>query len=166
MSLIVASAAIVSLGTACGGDSSGNDAGPGVLGKTFHDRVTAVCRSVLSQKRALGPFPYPDFNPTQPDLSKLPSIARLEAKTVQIYDGWVRRLDALGQPQTGQSAWSNVLEALKNNARAIADQQAAGERRDGETFTRDYYEGNKFQTQLEDASDAAGLPACAEAAAA
>jgi hypothetical protein len=41
-------------------------------------------QAALPQKNAQGPFPYPDFNPTKPDLSKLPAIGQPEAKTVAI----------------------------------------------------------------------------------
>ena len=83
-----------------------------------------------------------------------------------IYKAWIRQMVALGQPPTGESAWAKVLRALKNNARVIADQQAAGERVDGQIFTKDYYAGNKFEHELERAADAAGVPICATAAAA
>src|SRR5437588_3842786 len=79
----------------CGGGST-DQSRPDILGKAFHVRATAVCQSALAQKRAQGPFPYPDFNPTRPDLSKLPSIARLEAKTVLIYKAWIRQMVDLG----------------------------------------------------------------------
>jgi hypothetical protein len=41
--------------------------------------------ALAQKKKAQGAFPYPDFNPTQPDLSKLPRIALSEARTVKIY---------------------------------------------------------------------------------
>lgn len=157
---------VVLLGAAACGGGSAQQSRPAFLGKAFQSRATAVCETALSQKKAQGPFPYPDFNPTQPDLSKLPSIARLEAKTVKIYQRWVREMTALGQPSRGQAAWADVVRALKGSLRIIADQQAAGERVDGQTFTKDYHAGNKFQHELERAADAAGLPVCAAAAAA
>jgi hypothetical protein len=124
-----------------------------------------VCRTALAQKRALGPFPYPDFNPTRPDLSKLPGIARLEVRTVKIYQTWLRQMLALGQPPTGQAAWTDVVRALRSNGRIIADQQVAAQRLNGRTFTKDYYGGNKAQHGLERAAKGAGVPGCAAAAA-
>ena len=120
----------------------------------------------LAQKKAQGPFPFPDFNPTKPDLSKLPAIATSEAKTVTIYQTWQRAMLALGQPPTGKGAWAGVLEALESHVRIIEEQQAAAQNGDGQTFTKDYYEGNKAQDEMEKAADAAGVPVCADAAAA
>jgi hypothetical protein len=77
--LLRALALVVAMGTV--GCSSGSP----VLGSAFQSRAVALCESALAQKKALGPFPYPDFNPTAPDLSKLPAIAESEAKTVEIY---------------------------------------------------------------------------------
>jgi hypothetical protein len=125
-----------------------------------------VCQSALAQKRAQGRFPYPHFNPTQPDLAKLPGIARLEAKTVKIYQTWLRQMVALGQPPKARAAWADVLRALRSNGRIIADQQVAAQRLDGRTFTKDYYNGNKAQHGLEHAANAAGVRLCVAAAAA
>ncbi|MEP7033451.1 MAG: hypothetical protein ABI879_05670 [Actinomycetota bacterium] len=138
--------------------------GSPVLGSAFQSRVVAVCESALAQKKALGPFPFPDFNPTAPDLSKLPDIARSEAKTVEIFQTWMARMQALGQPPTGQAEWADVLRALGSHVRIIVEQQAAAARSDGQTFTKDYYEGNKAQEDMVRASDAAGVPICATAA--
>jgi hypothetical protein len=124
-----------------------------------------VCNAALAQKKAQGPFPYPNFNPTRPDLSKLPGIGRLESKTVQIYDTWLRQMVALGQPPTGRPAWAAVVRDLRSNGRIIADQRVAARRLDGRTFTKDYYAGNKAQRALESASKSAGVPACTAAAA-
>jgi hypothetical protein len=140
--------------------------GSPVLGDAFQSRAIAVCESALAQKKAQGPFPYPDFNPTQPDLSKLPDIAQSEAKTVEIFQTWMREMQALGEPPTGQAEWADVLKALESHVRVIIEQQAAAERSDGQTFSKDYYEGNKAQEEMVRASDAAGVPICATAAAA
>ena len=161
---VLAIGLLVLVSSGCGG-GAGHGSRPAVLGKAFQSRALAVCRAALTQKRARGAFPYPDFNPTQPDLSKLPSIGRLEAKTVKIYETWLRRMRALGQPATGQAAWADVVRALGTNGRIIADQQVAAQRVDGPTFTRDYYDGNKAQQGLERAAKAAGVPVCASAAA-
>jgi hypothetical protein len=163
---LVPALALVVVGTAGCGGGSGSNSQSAVLGQGFQSRADAVCRTVLGQKKAQGPFPFPNFNPTRPDRSKLPAISRLEAKTVTIYDGWLRRMRALGQPPTGQGKWAAVLRALQRNTGIISEQQAAGRRVDTQTFTRDYYEGNASQTKLVTASKAADLPACVKAAAA
>ena len=109
--------------------SAACSSGPPVLGEAFQNRAVSVCEGALAQKKAQGPFPFPDFNPTKPDLSKLPAIATSEAKTVTIYQTWQRAMLALGQPPTGQGAWAGVLEALESHVRIIEEQQAAGHRR-------------------------------------
>lgn len=126
----------------------------------------AVCQAALAQKKSQGPFPYPDFNPTKPGLSKLPAIAAVEATTVNIYETWMGQMLALGQPPAGQAAWADVLKALKSHVRIIVEQQAAAQHGDGQTFTKDYYEGNKAQDEMVRAADAAGVSVCADAAAA
>jgi hypothetical protein len=158
-------ALLVLSSSGCGG-SGGHGSRPADLGQAFRSRAQAVCQVALAQKRALGPFPYPSFNPTKPDRSKLPPIARLEAKTVKIYETWLRQMLALGKPPTGTAAWTEVVGALRSNGRIIADQQRAAQRVDARTFTNDYYDGNKAQHGLEVAARAAGVPVCVAAAAA
>jgi len=148
---------------ACGkGANHGSD--PDILGSAFEKRAVTLCESALARKNALPPFPYPDFNPTRPDLSKLPSIAQSEAMTVKIFQTWFQDMLALGQPPMGQEAWAGVMKALKAHVRIIVEQQAAAARSDGRTFTKDYYEGTKVQDDMERASEAAGVPICATAA--
>jgi hypothetical protein len=104
--------------------------GPPVIGAKFASRVESVCQAALEQKQAQGQFPYPDFNPTQPDLSKLPGIAEFEATTVTIFKSWQQKMLALGQPPTGQTAWAGVLASLSSHVRIIVEQQAAALRGD------------------------------------
>jgi hypothetical protein len=125
-----------------------------------------VCRAVLAQKKAQGPFPFPRFNPTRPDRSKLPAIGRLEAKTVKIFKTWLRSMLALGQPPSGRVPWKHLVSALRTNLGIIADQQAAAQSFDAQTFTKDYYTGNTAQHDVELRSQGLGLTACAAASAA
>jgi hypothetical protein len=148
---------------ACGGGAAGSSQPPAV-GTAFASKADAVCQEALAEKKALGPFPYPDFNPTQPDLSLLPSIAQSEAKTVKIFETWLPDMVALGQPPIGEAAWADVLAALRSHVRIIVEQEAAGLSSDGPTFTKDYYEGNRAQDEMVRAADAAGVPICATAA--
>ena len=152
-------------GAACGGGSS-HSLPPPVLGTAFQTRARAVCAAALAQKKAQGAFPYPDFNPTKPDVLKLPGIAAFEAKTVTIYQTWLREMQALGQPPTGRGLWGDVVGAVVSHTRIIVEQQAAAQRGDAQTFTKDYYDGNRAQDAMVRASGAAGVPVCAEAAAA
>jgi hypothetical protein len=160
----VSVAVLLTLGMiACGNDAA-DSSHPPAVGAAFASKADALCKDALAQKNAQGPFPYPDFNPTQPDLSLLPSIAQSEAKTVTIFETWLPEMEALGQPPTGQAAWADVLTALRSHLRIIVEQQAAALRSDGQTFTKDYYEGNTAQDEMVHAADAAGVPVCATAA--
>jgi hypothetical protein len=157
---------LLALGSAGCGGGTGHGSRPPVLGKAFQGRALTVCRAALARKKAQGPFPYPDFNPTRPDRSKLPGVARFEAKTVKIYERWRGEMLALGQPPTGRAAWANVLRALDSHVRIIVEQQAAARRGDSKTFADDYYAGNKAQDEMQRGAEAAGVPVCAAAAAA
>jgi hypothetical protein len=154
--------AVVLGATACGG-STPQSAGP-VLGDRFSGKVEAECKQALAAKKAEPPFPFADFNPTKPDLSKLPAIARYEERGVQIFRSWESRMLALGSPPSGQAVWAALIRPLRAHARLIADQQAAASRGDGATFTHDYYAGNKAQEEMVRAASAAGVPICATAA--
>jgi hypothetical protein len=44
-----------------------------------------VCKAATAQKKAQGPFPYPDFNPTRPDWSKYSGVAA--GFTTDYYEG-------------------------------------------------------------------------------
>ena len=72
---IVAITALVTF-VAC---SNGSD-GPAV-GTAFASRAVAACNDAKALKDAEGPFPYPDFNPTDPDPAKFPGVADALMKT-------------------------------------------------------------------------------------
>ena len=120
-----------------------------------------ACRDALAQKKAEGPFPYPDFNPTQPDPSKLPLIAPFLAKTATTFETWAREMQALGQPPTGRAAWADLVRAVESHARIASEHAAAAQSGDTETFTKDYYEGTETQDVLLAAANVAGVPECA-----
>lgn len=153
--------ALVFSAAACGGSTSPSSA---PLGTRFTGRATALCEVALKQKRAEPPFPFASFNPTKPDASTLPAIGRYEARGVQIFRSWDKKMTALGSPPAGKGQWSALLKALGNHTRVIADQQAAAARGDASEFTHDYYAGNDVQKAMTAASRAAGLPICATAA--
>jgi hypothetical protein len=158
-------ATLVVFGGAGCGDAS-DVSRPDVLGQTFATKVVEICQHALNAKRSQGAFPYPDFNPTKPDVSKLPDIGAFESKTVAIYRTWLDEMQALGQPPKAREAWASLMDVLQAHVRIIVEQQAAAERSDGKTFTKGYYEGNNVQERMVAAAGAAGVPVCADAAAA
>jgi hypothetical protein len=158
---LVTSAVVLSA-TSCGGSTS--ESAGAVLGKGFSAKVVAECQRALAAKKAEPPFPFADFNPTKPDLSKLPTIARYEERGVQIFRTWERRMLALGSPPSGRMEWAALTKPLRAHTRIIADQQRAAAHGDGAAFTRDYETGNQAQEEMVRAADAAGVPVCATAA--
>jgi hypothetical protein len=153
-------AILLALGAAaCGGSTTSN--APPAVGAAFATRAVAACHAAYAVKKAV-PFPYPDFDPTQPDTSKFPGIAQYEAAhTVLAYKSWLSGMQALGQPPMGQPAWADLLTAIAGHVRNASDQQAAAQRGDTQTFVRDYYDGTKIQGDLLSAANAAGVPECA-----
>lgn len=155
-------AAVVLLATAtvaCGGAA---DSSPSALGAEFTAKAVAVCQHALELKRAQGPFPLPDFNPTHPDASKFPEVAQFLRKTAVTFETWLGEMQALGEPPSGQAAWADLVDAIERHVELNADQVAAAERGDGETFTSDYHAGQQTQADLLRAAKAAGTPECAE----
>jgi hypothetical protein len=160
LSIRVLAVASMGLGVAACGSSSAASPPPAV-GTAFATRAVAACHAAYAQKKAVA-FPYPDFNPTQPDTSKFLGIAQYEAAhTVPAYTMWLREMQALGQPPTGQAAWADLVTAIEGHLRSASEQQAAAQRGDSATFVKDYYEGVKTQGDVLSAADAAGVPQCA-----
>ena len=145
---------------ACGGKSAVDPQAPAV-GAAFASKAVAVCQAVLARKKAQGPFPYPGFNPTQPDASKFPVVAQFLRKTVDTFQSWLHQMQALGQPPAGQAAWADLLKSIADHVRLDVEQQAAAQSGDSQTFTKDYYGGQQTQADLFRAADAAGVPECA-----
>jgi hypothetical protein len=64
---IVAITALLTL-VACSNGSEGP-----TVGAAFAKRAVAACNDAKALKDAQGPFPYPDFNPTDPVQRRMPS---------------------------------------------------------------------------------------------
>jgi hypothetical protein len=134
------------------------------VGAAFASRAVTVCQAAHAQNQQLHAVfnaSYANFNPTQPDRSVLPAVAQFMAKTRDTYKAWLSRMQALGQPPTGQAVWADVLKAIQTHVRLEVDEQAAAQRGDTNTFTQDYYLGAKAQDALLHAVNAAGVPQCA-----
>jgi hypothetical protein len=157
----VIAVALLALGTAtCGGDTESGSRSPAV-GEAFASRAADVCKAARTEKKAQRPLPDPDFNPTQPDPLKLPGLAPFLAETVVTFKAWLREMQALGQPPTGQGAWADLVTAVESHVRIASEQQAAAQRGDAQTFIKDYNQGTETQDMLLRAAIAAGVPECA-----
>jgi hypothetical protein len=137
---------------------------PAITDSDKREPAVIIELRVPGRQCASCPLTVPNFNSTKPDLTKLPAIGRYEIRGVEIFRTWLHQMGALGTPPAGQSAWTRLLSALAAHTRVIAEQQLAGMRSDGKTFTRDYYEDNKAQDQMMNASAAADVTVCATAA--
>ena len=153
-------ALLIIAATACGGSagSSHRDA----LDAGFARRAAAVCRSALADKRAEGPFPYPDFNPTQPDPARLADVADFLGKTATTFATWHERMLTLGEPRRGAEAWHRLLGAINTHVVLTRDQIDAARTGDASRFAEDYARGVDTQDRLLAAANAAGVPRCAD----
>src|SRR5205807_2637539 len=66
----------------------------------FIARVDAVCARAAAGAR---PFPYPNFNPTRPDVKTLPKVGAFFARQQAVADAVPKQLRQLGSPTTGQA---------------------------------------------------------------
>jgi hypothetical protein len=69
--------------------------GPAV-GTAFARRAVAACNDAKTLKDAEGPFPYPDFNPTDPDPTKFPGVADALMKTDVTFTTWLEDMARAG----------------------------------------------------------------------
>jgi hypothetical protein len=87
------------VGVGCGRGSAPHASGSAVLGKAFYRKAVALCRRALKERRAEPTFPYPAFNPTQPDLSRLRAL-RDDGAT--IFTTWLHQMLALANRPEGE----------------------------------------------------------------
>jgi hypothetical protein len=152
----------LALGTAsCGNDpTSAESAG---VGDSFAAKAVSVCQEALAQKQAWRPFPFPEFNPTQPDSSKFPEVAVfLKEETAVTFQAWLAGLEALGEPPRVQEAWDDVLAAVESIVQLNAAQIKAAEVDDSEAFVKATEGLGEAQVELLRASQAAGVAECAD----
>ena len=145
---------------ACGG---AEDRAPSGVGEPFATRAIAVCQVALDAKQAWRAFPAAGFNPNQPDPAAFPEVgAWLEGEVAPTFEAWSNGLAALGQPPSGQQAWSDVLSAIVTIVHLNADQVNAAKSADTEGFVEATDGLHAVQSELERATEAAGVPTCAD----
>ena len=135
--------------------------GPAV-GAAFAKRAVAACNDARALKDAQGPFPYPDFNPTDPNPATFPGVADALMKTDVTFTTWLEDLRALGEPPSGNEAWAALLDAIEAHVRINRDQIDAARQGDTERFAADYDEGVATQEAVLNAATDAGVPECAK----
>ena len=144
--------------SACGGSAPSTN----VLGTDFQAKAVAACEHALVLMQAEGAFPVPGFNPTNPDVTKLPAIANYLVLTDATFTTWATEIDALGQPPTGAAAWADVVAAIHKHRELNADQIGAARAGDAARFTKDYQDGLTAQAAMLKAANAAGVPECSK----
>jgi hypothetical protein len=157
--VIIAVVATLSL-AACGG--SGSDASTGV-GDAFAQRALAVCQTALEDKQGWAAFPVEGFNPSQPEVSRFPEVATwLHDEVAPTFEMWRDGLRALGEPPSGRAAWDDTVAAVTKIAQLNEEQITAANDSDVDAWATATQALRDTQTDLVAASDAAGVPACAD----
>jgi hypothetical protein len=152
----------IALLAGCGDDdSTGSSAAGSGVGADFAAQAVAVCDKAAELKEGLGPFPYQDFNPTDPNVTQLPAVASYLQKLAGVWQQWLSDMQELGAPPAATDAWDDLLTAIEEHGRLNEEQIAAALSGDQTTFTDDYYKGQDTQHDLADAAEAAGVPECA-----
>ena len=151
----------LALATAGCGGSAAATPNPTILGADFATSALAACDAAVVMKQAEGPFPFPDFNPTKPDVAKLGQVADYLEKTATTYEAWSAALTALGQPAGGSSSWSALVAAVGRHGELARDQIDAARKGDTSRFSKDYTLGMQTRTDLIKAATDAGIPGCA-----
>jgi hypothetical protein len=152
---------ILTIACAGCGHAEADSAGEPVPSTFAADAVT-VCAAAADQMDEQGPFPYPSFNPTDPDWDRYPGVADYLAQTPPLFKAWEHQMRALGQPSTGVRAWNHLLDAIHAHVALSEEQHRSAVDHDSTTFTRDFQAGRTTQDALKQAADAAGVPSCAD----
>jgi hypothetical protein len=126
----------------------------------FRAKAAAICDTAGQALRAEGAFPFPTFDPTQPDPTKFPAIAAYENKTVANIRTWQAALHALGQPTAGSGVWTTLLGFVDRSATSTIAQQRAAQLRESAAFTQTYRDLSGQAPAGRRAAAAAGLATC------
>jgi hypothetical protein len=165
----VAVLAFVALVAACGSSQAKTSAStsttsPGgaspALDAAFRAKAATICNAAGQALHADGTFPFPAFDPTQPDPTKFPAIAAYEAKTNAAMRTWQAALHALGHPSTGSGVWTRFLGFVDRTVTSEIEQQRAAQRRESAAFTQTYRDLSGHALAVGQAAAAAGLPSC------
>jgi len=152
----------LALATAGCGGSAAATPNPTILGADFATSALAACDAAVVMKQAEGPFPFPDFNPTKPDVARLGQVADYLEKTAAAYEAWSAAMTALGQPAGGGSSWSALVAAVGRHGELARDQIDAARKGDTTRFSKDYTLGMQTRSDLIKAATDAGIPGCAK----
>jgi hypothetical protein len=146
----------------CGGSSAATSKAASV-GPAFAARALSVCATAQRSKRAWSKLSAPGFNPKQPNVQQLPQVAAwLQEQVAPTFDAWLHELTALGEPPTGQAAWTQVLALVAKIDDLNKTQVDAGQAGNASAFADATNGLGQVQPQLIRATNAAGVGRCAD----
>ena len=129
--------AIVALCAGCGSGSATKaatkqtttTASSGKLDPAFTAKLVGWCDQELAQLKKINgtTFPYPNFDPANPDPKLLPEVGQFYAKDQPLDDALPGQLSALGQPKSGAQTWRAMNSLLVSTARASVTSFRAAE---------------------------------------
>jgi hypothetical protein len=144
----------------CGGNSDKQGTG---VGTEFARKALAVCEAALESKHDWQPFPVDDFDPSDPDASQFPEVSTWLAEEVApTFHMWLSGLQALGAPPAAAEDWNATLAAVKKIDQLNTDQIASASNSDPDAFAAANSALEAIQPKLVDASEKAGVAACAD----
>ena len=121
MRLVLLSCAALALTVGVTAGSSATTVTIGQISPQFITKADRLCAKLnVRFGRALGKFPFQDFDATHPDLKTLPLVGKHFAKALPIRRAIPAELRSLGEPATGKQAWDAIRTlALQENAAGI-----------------------------------------------
>jgi len=117
--LVLCAALALAVGVISG--SSATTVMIGQIRPQFIEKADRLCAKLnVRFHRALGKFPFQDFDAFHPDLKTLPLVGKHFAKALPIRRAIPAELRGLGEPATGKQAWDAIRSlALQENAAGI-----------------------------------------------
>ena len=121
MRLMLVLCAALALGVGVAAGSSATTVAIGQISPQFIKKADRLCVKLnVRFDRALGKFPFQDFDAFHPDLKTLPLVGKHFAKALPIRRAIPAELRSLGEPATGKQAWDAIRTlALQENATGI-----------------------------------------------
>lgn len=82
------------------------------LDPAFLQKANGVCEQMVRLDKAVGPFPFPNFDPEKPTKKDLPKIAAYWSRFVPEERALPKKIAALGSPATGAVTWQKLRKLV------------------------------------------------------
>jgi hypothetical protein len=128
----------------------------------FIRRADAACHATERKVQALGSFPFPDFDPFQPDPQELPKVGQFfnDPARRDLPSGLLTKLERMGRPPAGNRAWKNLLEARSTMLAEEKKQTKAALANDAPTFVKTVYQLSRDYNEVVFRSAVFGVQNC------